>query len=292
MDPTGIKFRQYYPDHVRLIPEFFSAERFRADYGNRKARVVTSIAMFYDLESPLEFMSQVGDILADDGVWVFEQSYLPMMLARNAYDTICHEHLEYYALQQIVWMANLARLKVFDVELNDSNGGSFRVYVSRPNSPYSVNEAAVLKLLHEEEECGLDGYDIYREFADRVFRQRDEIRSFFHEAARTGESILGYGASTKGNVLLQFCEITAQNLACIAEVNKDKFGAFTPGTLIPIVSEEEARALNPSAFFVLPWHFRHSILSREGRFLSTGGKLIFPLPELEVVSEESAHCRA
>lgn len=292
MDPTGVKFRQYYPDHIRLVPEFFSAERFRADFGDRKARLVTSIAMFYDLESPLDFMLQVADILADDGVWIFEQSYLPTMLARNSYDTVCHEHLEYYALKQILWMADRARLKILDVELNDINGGSFRVYVSRITAPYSVNEAQVTRLLNEERDCGLDRSRIYEEFTDRVFRQRDEIHSFFRETAKNGERVLGYGASTKGNVLLQFCGITTAELACVAEVNEDKFGAFTPGTLIPIVSEQEARALNPSAFFVLPWHFRDSIINREAKFLSTGGKLIFPLPALEVVSEESAHCRA
>lgn len=283
MDPTGIKFQQYYPPYVHLIPDFFSADRFRANLGGDHARVITSIAMFYDLESPLDFMKEVCDVLAPDGVWVFEQSYLPTMLLRNSYDTICHEHVEYYALKQILWMADRAGLKILDVELNDVNGGSFRVFASRLDAPYRTNHITLSKILRDEEEAGLNGIPIYSEFRDRVFRHRDELRSFLGAARRRGENILGYGASTKGNVLLQFCGLTAEDLAFIAEVNGDKFGSFTPGSLIPIISEAEARAMNPTAFFVLPWHFRDPIIDRENRFLGTGGKLIFPLPTLEIV---------
>ncbi len=283
MDPTGIKFQHYYPPYIHLIPDFFSADRFWANLGRDRARVVTSIAMFYDLESPLDFMKQVGEVLADDGVWVFEQSYLPTMLMRNSYDTICHEHVEYYALKQILWMTERAGLKVLDVELNDVNGGSFRVFASRMDAPYPPNHTKVSRMLADEEAAGLDGKAIYSDFGDRVLRHRDELRSFFQTARRRGENILGYGASTKGNVILQFCGLTHEDLAVIAEVNEDKFGSFTPGSLIPIISEAEARAMNPTAFFVLPWHFRRPIMDRENQFLGAGGKLIFPLPMLEIV---------
>ena len=125
MDPSGTKFLSYYPADTTLIPEFFSADAFHARFKGRRAIVVTSFAMFYDLEDPVYFMREIEDVLADDGIWVFEQSYLPLMLARNAYDTVCHEHLEYFALHQILFMARQAGLKIIDVETNDVNGGSF-----------------------------------------------------------------------------------------------------------------------------------------------------------------------
>jgi hypothetical protein len=283
MDPTGAKFQRYYPPHITLIPHFFSAAQFRQEFGERSAKVVTSIAMFYDLEVPLEFVRQVYDILAEDGVWVFEQSYLPTMLSMTAYDTVCHEHAEYYALKQILWMLDRVGFAVLDVELNAANGGSFSVMAAKKSSSYTRNEAVVKQLLGEEERIGLSGKEIYDKFRDRVFKHRNELQQFLRKARNQGDKIFGYGASTKGNVILQFCGITPDELPCIAEVNSDKFGAVTPGTKIPIVSEQEARSMNPAGFLVFPWHFRDSIIAREGQFLANGGKLIFPLPSIEVV---------
>jgi NDP-4-keto-2,6-dideoxyhexose 3-C-methyltransferase len=283
MDPVGIKFRQYYPPNAQLIPDFFSGARFRKEFGRQSAKVVTSIAMFYDLESPLEFMRQVYEVLSEDGIWVFEQSYLPAMLASVSYDTICHEHVEYYALKQILWMLKRVGFRALDAELNDVNGGSFSITAAKKSAGYEGNEAAIQNLIREENRIELSGTDIYRKFRERVYRHRAELRQFLGKARHEGKRIFGYGASTKGNVLLQFCGITAEGLPCIAEVNNDKFGAFTPGTRIPIISEEEARSMNPSGFMVLPWHFRDNIIARERNFLAAGGKLIFPLPNIEVV---------
>ena len=283
MDPTGAKFQQYYPSDIKLIPDFFSAARFQQEFGKRPAKVVTSIAMFYDLEDPIEFVRQVYEILAEDGVWVFEQSYLPTMLAMTAYDTICHEHTEYYALKQVLWMLDRVGFVVLDVELNSTNGGSFSVTAGKKDAPYARNEAAVRQLLAEEEKIGLSDMGIYERFRDRVFKHREDLQQFLCEAKNNGEKIIGYGASTKGNVILQFCGITPEQLPCIAEVNSDKFGAVTPGTKIPIVSEQEARSMKPTGFLVFPWHFRDSIIARENQFLASGGKLVFPLPSIEVV---------
>jgi len=283
MDPTGIKFREYYPPHITLVPDFFSAARFRQEFGQRFAKVVTSIAMFYDLEAPLEFVKQVYEILADDGIWVFEQSYLPTMLSRTAYDTICHEHAEYYALKQILWMLDRTGFAVIDVELNDINGGSFSVTATKNSAGHSKYTAVVQRLINQEQKLCLSDLAIYNQFRDRVFKHREKLQQFLRNARAGGEKILGYGASTKGNVILQFCGITTDDLPCIADVNSDKFGAFTPGTKIPIVSEEEARSQNPHGFLVFPWHFRDSIIDRETNFLATGGKLIFPLPSIEVI---------
>jgi NDP-4-keto-2,6-dideoxyhexose 3-C-methyltransferase len=283
LDPTGLKFRKYYPDHVKLIPEFFSAEKIRDEFGDRRARVVTSISMFYDLEDPTSFMQQVHDVLDDDGLWVLEQSYMPTMLDRNSYDTVCHEHLEYYALGQLRWMADRVGMRILDVEFNDVNGGSFSVTMARRDSSWKVDGRSVRSALEREAERGLHDPETFRDFRRRTERSRDALVAFLIEARRDGKKVFGYGASTKGNVILQYCGITPELLPCIAEINEDKFGARTPGTGIPIVSEDEARARAPDYFLVLPWHFRTGIVERESRFRAAGGRLVFPLPTLEIV---------
>lgn len=284
MDPTGVKFRQFYPSYARLIPDFFSADRFLREVGNQPVKLVTSIAMFYDLASPLDFMHQVHRLLADDGIWVFEQSYLPMMLGTTSYDTICHEHVSYYALRQILWMTDKAGFDIIDVEFNQTNGGSFAVTVAKRGGGKVANQPGIDAVLGQERESGLAGKAIYDDFRARVYDHREHLRGILEGFAGDGKTIFGYGASTKGNVMLQFCGVTRAQLPFIADVNPDKFGCFTPGTLIPIISESEARAMKPDCFMVLPWHFRDGIVEREAAFLERGGQLLFPLPRFELVS--------
>ncbi len=283
IDPTGKKFKEYYPPHIRLMPDFFSVSEIKKLFGAKKARIITSIAMFYDLEDPMEFMGQVHEALADDGVWVFEQSYMPTMLEKTAYDTICHEHLEYYGLKQIKWMTDRTGFKIIAAELNDVNGGSVSITVAKEGSPHKADTRAVEGLLNEETRLALHTHKPYEDFNERIYRHRDDLRRFLREANTRGQRIFGYGASTKGNVILQFCGFTSADISLIAEINKDKFGCFTPGTLIPIVSEEEAKAMKPDYFMVLPWHFKEGIIAREKEYLDRGGKLLFPLPSIEVV---------
>ena len=283
IDPTGIKFKKYYPKHIELIPDFFDAEVIKKNFGNRKAMVITSIAMFYDLESPLDFMRQVHSILDDNGIWVFEQSYMPAMLDMNSYDTVCHEHSEYYRLKQIKWMAGRAGFKIMDVEFNDVNGGSFSITAAKSRSGYRERSDITENILREETAKGLDGLKPYEDFNKRVFKHRDELRGMINMLKGKGKKIIGYGASTKGNVILQFCSLTDKDIPCIAEVNEDKFGCYTPGTYIPIIDEKKARAMAPDCFFVLPWHFKSNILAKERTYLKSGGKLLFPLPRIEVI---------
>lgn len=283
IDPTGQKFRKYYPEYVRLIPDFFSAESVRKNFGDRKAKVITSIAMFYDLESPVDFARQIHDILADDGVWIFEQSYMPTMLEMNAYDTICHEHLEYYCLKQIKWIMDAVGLKIIDIEFSKVNGGSFSVSAAKQDSPYNENTELIQKVLFEESQRALNTLIPYKQFKQRVLNHRAEILKFIKQVKSENKKIFGYGASTKGNVILQYCNISENDIPYIAEVNSDKFGCYTPGTNIPIVSEEDAKKMKPDYFMVLPWHFRDNIIERERNYLNSGGKLLFPLPFLEVV---------
>ncbi len=283
IDPTGKKFAQYYPAEIKLIPDFFSAEAYRsAETG--PARIVTSIAMFYDLESPVEFARQIASILVEDGVWHFEQSYMPSMLRMSSYDTICHEHLEYYSLGVVNKILGAADLQLIDVEMNAVNGGSFAVTAAkRSNKNVRSNRAVIDWLLQQEDRMGLNTPKPYRDFEEHVFRHREDLVRLIRALNADGKKVLGYGASTKGNVTLQFCGLTYKDIPAIAEVNPDKFGCFTPGTHIPIISEEEARAMKPDYFLVLPWHFKDGILRREKDFLSSGGRMIFPFPEIEII---------
>ena len=282
IDPTGTKFKKYYPSHISLIPDFFSFENVNKKFPDKKAKVITSIAMFYDLEDPIAFVKNIHSVLADDGIWVFEQSYLPLMLETNSYDTICHEHLEYYALHQIKYMMDKVGFKIIDVELNDINGGSFRITTAKHSSSY-IPKQNVSECAANEKNLQIDLLKPYEEFQKNVKAHKLKLVSLIREIKQSGKKIFGYGASTKGNVILQYCGTTVNDIPFIAEVNEDKFGSFTPFTHIPIISEKEAKAMKPDYFLVLPWHFRKGILEKEKDFLQSGGKFIFPLPKIEIV---------
>lgn len=283
IDPTGMKFASYYPDEIKLIPEFFSANAYRKAF-NRPAKIITSIAMFYDLDDPIQFARDIEQSLADDGIWHFEQSYMPSMLRTNSYDTVCHEHLEYYSLSTVIKILDASELKVIDVVMNNINGGSFAVTATKKNNQsLKANDAVINWLLKQEDSMGLNTPKPFRDFEERVYRHRNDLRNLIKSLVADGKKVFGYGASTKGNVTLQFCGLTSADIPVIAEVNKEKFGCVTPGTHIPIVSELEAKAMNPDYFLVLPWHFKDGILKREKEFLASGGRFIFPFPEIEIV---------
>jgi len=283
IDPTGKKFIEHYNKGMFLISDFFSKDVFFKYFPDKKAKIVTSIAMFYDLEKPLAFVNDIEKCLADDGIWHFEQSYMPSMLRMNSYDTICHEHLEFYSFKVINDILNQCNLKVIDVQMNSVNGGSFAVTAAKRSSFYEPNVPIIEWMLKQEEEMGLNTPKPYRDFEERVFKHRKNLVDLVKALVQDGKKIFGYGASTKGNVLLQFCGFTTREIPFIAEVNEDKFGSFTPGTNIPIISEKEAREMKPDYFLVLPWHFKNSILERESDFIEQGGKFIFPLPEIEII---------
>lgn len=279
IDPTGVKFHTYYPAHIQLIPDFFSSALVKERFPNRKAKVVTSFSMFYDLENPVDFMRQVHEVLADDGVWVFEQSYMPTMLKTNSYDTVCHEHLEFYALRQIKWMADRVGFKIVDVEFNDVNGGSFSITVRKSNGDSSV-APAVQEILDAEVAEGLDTLVTYKAFEQRVEKSRKDLLEFIAKAHAEGKKVAALGASTKGNVLLQYCGLTENEIEFVGEVNEEKFGCHTPGTWIPVIPESDLLEKNPDYLIVLPWHFRSFFV---GNRKFTKSNLVFPLPELEIV---------
>lgn len=278
-DPSGEKFRRFYPPHVRLITDFFDASAFLTATAGRRADIVTSFAMFYDLPSPQTFVNDIKAVLAPTGTWTCEQSYLPLMLERNAYDTVCHEHLEYYAFAQVVWMLKKAGLKLIDAELNDVNGGSFSFTAAHEDDPRTPS-IRLRELIAAEAKMTLDRIEAYQGFAERVVQSRDTLRRFLLMAKKEGKFVAGLGASTKGNVVLQYCGIGPDLLPVIGEVNPDKFGCYTPGTNIPIRSQDEVLAKRPDYLLVLPWHFRDFFV-RQSEW--AGARLVFPLPEVEII---------
>jgi NDP-4-keto-2,6-dideoxyhexose 3-C-methyltransferase len=282
-DPSGAKFSHLYPEGADLVVDYFSTATFRERYGDRRAKVVTSIAMFYDLSDPTAFMRDVREVLADDGVWLLEQSYLPAMLDAGAYDVVCHEHLEYYALAQIEWMAARSGLTVVSAEVTDVYGGSLCAILARDTAPYPRDEAGLARIRAREKAARLDTLAPYESFGRSARESRAALIDFLAKSRADGKLTLGYGASTKGNVILQYCGLTEQDLPCIGEPSAEKSGCFTPGTGIPIVSEEAAKAQRPDQLLVLPWIYRDGFLEREAGFLAGGGKLVFPLPDLEIV---------
>lgn len=285
-DPAKNMFQFSKESGANIIIDYFNVNSFSEHYGNEKAKVITSIAMFYDLEDPKIFVGDISKILDPTGVWVIELSYLPTMLLQNAFDTIVHEHLEYYHFSVIEHLLKKFGLKVSDVFLNDMNGGSFRIFVKHNDQPISKEaEKRIQDLRLYEQKLALDTDKPYVEFIKRCENEREKTVSFIKNEKNKGKKIFAYGASTKGNTLLQYYEIDNNLIDFVADRNPDKWGRTTIGTNLKIISEEDARAKNPNYFFILPWHFIKEFKIREKEFLEKGGKLIVPLPTFEIIGQ-------
>jgi SAM-dependent methyltransferase len=271
---------------TRIFEDFFDAKSWRDAFGGAKAKVITAIAMFYDLEDPNAFVRDIKECLAEDGIFVVQQSYLPLMLTTNEIGNICHEHLEYYSLLS---MDNLLRrhdMEIFDVELNDINGGSFRTYIRHRGGKVRAPIGADIRaagIREYEKGLGLSDRKVYEDFAKRVEAIRAQTVGFVKQEVARGKKVHVYGASTKGNTLLQHFGLTHELIEAAAERNPDKWGKKTVGTGILIISEEAARAARPDYFLVLPWHFLAEFIEREQEFLARGGKFIVPMPEFRIV---------
>jgi NDP-4-keto-2,6-dideoxyhexose 3-C-methyltransferase len=277
----------------KIFPDFFAHGPWEKEFGDQKAKAVTAIAMFYDLEDPNQFVGDVAKILDKEGVFIIQMSYLPLMLSQNAFDNICHEHLEYYSLLSMENLLKRHGLEVFDVDLNDVNGGSFRLYMRHAGAGKTINVPVgaperIAHLRAEEDKLGLHDRPIYDAFVARIKEIGEKVNTFIKGEVAAGKKVHVYGASTKGNTLLQFFNLDSNLITAAAERNPDKWGKKTVGTMIPIISEEDARKAEPEYFLILPWHFMDEFKSREAAHFARGGKFIVPLPQFGIIDEFSA----
>ena len=278
-----------------IINNYFNAKEYKkTKHGHRKAKVITSIAMFYDLEDPSSFVRDIKKTLDKYGLWIIQMSYLPLMLKQLAFDNICHEHLEYYSLGSLQHLLQKHSLDIVDCELNDVNGGSFRIYIRHKGAdpatfataPYrDVARMRVASILAHEKSLKLTKKKIYMDFWKEINALKKQTVAFIQKEKKKGKSIWGYGASTKGNTLLQWFGLDNTLIDAIAERSGAKFGLKTAGTNIPIKSEADMRRAKPDYLLVLPWHFIDEFKKREQGFLTSGGKFIVPCPRFEVIGE-------
>jgi hypothetical protein len=289
IDPSDVaKNSPIYQGDIVLVNDFFSKNVYN-QATNKKAKVITLIAMFYDLPNPIEVCQEIYGCLDEHGIFVVQMSYTPLMLKQNAFDNIGHEHLAYYSLESLRYVFDKANLEIVDVELNDTNGGSFRVFAKKKGAlldahrfVLDIGHTRFESILWHERESKSASRTAWEEFRERVEIQKSKLVGFLQRTKERGETVLGYGASTKANTLLQYYGIGPELLPCIAEKNERKWGLYTVGTGIPIISEAEMRAMEPDYLLVLPWHFINGFLHREKELRESGTKFIVPLPEFHI----------
>lgn len=264
------------------INTYFSATAYKEIMKETKAKIITSICVLYDLEDPVKFAQNIEEILHEDGIWIAEMSYLPMMLERNSFETIVSEHIEYYSLEAIEYILSKTCLKIEDVELNEVNGGSFRIYVRHAGKEKESNALHILR--KNEKQLKLKEVDTYKQFAERIEKNKIEMIDFLEKQKELGKLVIGYGASTKGNTMMSYYGIDKDLVPFVADRNSMKFGRETI-TRIPIISEQEARDMNPDYFLVFAYHFMPEFIEREKDFIDRGGKFISPIPTLTILPE-------
>jgi len=274
----------------KIINDYFSYEAFHREFGNKKAKLITSIAMFYDLEDPNAFVEDIRKCLDKDGVWIIQMNYLGLMLENNTFDNISHEHLEYYSLLSLSNLLERHRMEAFDVELNDVNGGSFRVYVRHKGQRmrgFPGHEKRLKRQKSYEEKMGFDNSIVYDKFADRIEKTKKDLVEFLNQEVKKGKKIFIYGASTRGLVVLQYAGIDNRLIKAAADMNPDKWGKYIVGAGIPIMSVEEYRKQKPDYLFVLPYHFIEEIKCQERDFLKMGGKMVVAIPEFRIITKSA-----
>jgi hypothetical protein len=286
IDPTIKKFKKFYKKKIITISDFFTDKIFLHKC-KKKADLITSHSMLYDLQRPKEFIKNIYDSLNEHGVWHTEQSYLKSMIKRKSYDTICHEHLEYYSLKSLKYLFDEVGFKIIEIDFNNINGGSVAITLAKKKSTiYKEKTKKILKILKEERKEKLYDIKTYQKFYHLIRKQSKELFDFLSKLKNNNKLVLGYGASTKGNIILNFSKINSNLIPYIAEVNSFKFNKFAPGKNIKIISEAKARKIQPDYFLVLPWHFKNFIIEKEKNIYkdkSKKPKLIFPLPKLNIV---------
>ena len=265
----------------KVVNDFFNYNSYQKILKDKKADIVTAISCFYDMENPNKFVEDVKKIMKDNGIFIIQQNYLVGMLQQNAFDNIVHEHLEYYSLLSLNNLLAKHDLEVFDLEERELNGGSFRTYIACKRQRRKTK--AVLKMEKYEKRLKLNNKKVYLDFAKRIKDNKENILNFIKEQNKLGKLVYLYGASTRGNTLLQYFKLNNKLIKKAVERNPEKWGKIIASVGIPIISEAEARKDKPDYMLVLPWFFKKEFLKREKRYLDNGGHFIFPLPKLEVI---------
>ena len=286
VDPSLKKFKSSYKNGIHKINDFFSKPKVDNFLKKRNKRIkfdlITSFAMFYDIENPNYFCNEINSLLDDNGIWVLELSYLPLMLKNLTYDQICHEHITYYNLTVFKSIAEKNNFKIINVRLNEINGGSIEIICAKKESNLKIRTSVINKYLKDEKKIKNLAY---KNFRKRIEKTKSNIINFFEEN-KYGQ-IVGYGASTKGNIILNQTKISSLKLKFICDGSSFKLGMYTPGTNIKIISKESMRKLKPKYLFVLIWSFRNEIIKQEVNFLKQGGKLVFPLPKFHIIDKKN-----
>ena len=284
IDPSASAFLKNYKKGIKIIVDFFNKTSVKKYFKrkNIKFSLIASYAMFYDVEEPNEFCNDVSNILEKDGIWALEFSYFPLLLKNLTYDQICHEHCIYYSLTTFNNIIKKNNLRIIDFTLNEINGGSIEVICSKKDSKFKSNSKKIKNLLIEEKkinQCDFNRFNL------RVENSKKNLQLFLGKQKK--RDVVGYGASTKGNVILNYCGVTNKNISYICDANPSKNGKFTPGSHIRIISKKRMRQLKPKYLLVLIWSFRKEVIKQEERFIKKGGKLVFHLPVFHIVDKEN-----
>lgn len=283
IDPILQRYRKEYRNVKYKISDFFSEKIIKKNKIREKFKIITALSVFYDLDDPNIFLKDIEKILDENGIFLIENADLYSIIKLNMFDTICHEHVAYYSTKIMMEMANKNNLRIFDLKTNDINGGSLQYFICKKKSKFKNNQFIINKILNREKKLGLSKRSTIESFYKRINKLKADTKKLLDKIAKNNHKVIGYGASTKGNVLLQYYNLGKKDMKYIADRNPYKHGRYTPGTKIKIISEIQARKIRPKYFFVLPWHFKKEILKREIKIRKKGTKIIFPLPKLQII---------
>lgn len=285
IDPSSEKFKNMFDNDIKVSYNFFSEKKVREIIGENNCKVISSIAMFYDIDDPIDFVKDIKSLLTDDGIWVVEVAYLPLMMTNLAYDQIMHEHLTYLGLKQMRWIMDKVDMEIIDISLNNINGGSITIIAGNKSYSHKKNTKEINLLIEKEKK--LEDKRTFERFARRIISHRNDLNEFLKIINQTSKTIMGYGASTKGNVVLNYCDIRPNQLTKICDQNPEKPGLLTPGSRIPIISKDEMRKLKPDYLLVFIWHFRKEVIEDEIEYINNGGTLVFNLPRIHFVNKSN-----
>ena len=282
VDPLVKKYSKFYKKINYKISDFFSVKKVIKKLPNKKFKIITALSVFYDINDPNQFLKDINKILDDNGIFLIEHADLMSIVKQKMFDTICQEHLTYFSNKIIINMAKKNNLRVFDMRTNNINGGSTQYFICKQNSIFKTNSSSINKIINKETKMKLTNKKTFLKFSSHVNKIKNHTKKYLDKIVSQNKTIHGYGASTKGNVLLQYFGINKKHIKYIADRNPKKNNHFTPGTKIRIITESKSRKLLPDFYFVLPWHFKKEILNREKNLLKKGSKFIFPLPTFKV----------